>query len=368
MGLKVIIPTAGKGTRLRPHTNTTPKVLLHVAGKPVLGHILESLFQCTKKNPDFKIEELIIVYGYLGDRVIEYVKSEFEIRSSEFGIHKISFIKQEVEIGLGHAVYVCRDRFENEPVLILLGDTLFEVDYSEMIRSTGKDAYGTVGVRVLEDPRRFGIVETQNGYITKVVEKPKEKKRSLALIGLYYFEHSRPLFFVLDELVQNHESRIPPLSGAGRVTNHQSPMEWWEGEVQLTDGLQMLVDKGEKIRPFEIEGWFDCGTPEALLATNRHLLIRNAEGGVRDGELPTPKSEIRTRIIDSEIIPPVFIHPEVKIEGSKVGPYVSIGRGVSLKNVVLSDVIVNEHAVLEGVHLKERIVGENEVIKSSRKQ
>ena len=361
MGLKVIIPTAGKGTRLRPHTNTTPKVLLHVAGKPVLGHILESLFQCAKKNADFIIEELIIVYGYLGDRVIEYVKSEFEIRSLEFGIHKISFIKQEVEIGLGHAVYVCRDRFENEPVLILLGDTLFEVDYSEMIRSTGKDAYGTVGVRVLEDPRRFGIVETQNGYITKVVEKPKEKKRSLALIGLYYFEHSRPLFFVLDELVQNHESRIPPLSGAGRVTNHQSPMEWWEGEVQLTDGLQMLADKGERLRPFEIEGWFDCGNPEAFLSTNRHLL----EIGVRNS-----KFEIHSihRFPNSEIIPPVFIHPEVRIEGSKVGPYVSISRGVTLKDAVLSDVIVNEHAVLEGVHLKERIVGENEVIKSSRKQ
>jgi glucose-1-phosphate thymidylyltransferase len=366
MGLKVIIPAAGKGTRLRPHTFTTPKVLLHVAGKPVLGHLLDSLLQCAQENKDFNIEEIIIVYGYLGDRVIEYVEKEFGNRSAEYGVKKISYVNQEEEIGLAHAVYVCRSVLEgqDEPVLVLLGDTIFDVDYAKLIKSTGKDAYGSLGVLTLDDPRRFGVVETQNGYVTKVVEKPKEKKRMMALLGLYYFEHSKPLFDILDELVEKHEATKPPLvkgvpkaeGSEAPVTSHQSQnQEWWQSEIQLTEGLQILANRGNKIQPYEIDGWFDCGTPEAFLATNRHLL---------KNQLPITSYQFP----GSEIIPPVVIHSEATIENSKVGPYVSVGRGVTLKDAALSEVILNEGAKVIGAELKERIVGENEEIISSSRQ
>jgi glucose-1-phosphate thymidylyltransferase len=317
MGLKVIIPAAGKGTRLRPHTFTTPKVLLHVAGKPVLGHLLDGLLQCAGENADFNIEEIIIVYGYLGDRIIEYVEREFSNQSAEFGVKKISYVHQEEEIGLAHAVYVCQPALsgQDEPVLVLLGDTIFDVDYAKVVQEN------CVGVLTLDDPRRFGVVETQNGYVTKIVEKPKEKKRMMALLGLYYFEHSKSLFEILNELVSDHKTTKPPLvKGVPKAGESESREgEWWQGEIQLTDGLQILADRGNKIRPFEIDGWFDCGTPEAFLATNRILLMRNAEGGMRPIRA-TPISKSRTRIVDSEIISPVVIHPEATIENSKVGP------------------------------------------------
>ena len=355
MGLKVIIPTAGKGTRLLPFTNSTPKVLLHVAGKPVLGHLFESLLQCSKQNAKFKIEELIIVHGHLGERVIQYVESTIGNRKSEIGIRRISFVHQKEEIGLGHAIFLCKHLFKNEPVLILLGDTIFEVDYSRVVRET------CVGVKTIEDPRRFGIVEIQNDFVTKIVEKPKEKKRSPVLIGLYYFEHSKPLFDVLDELVEYHQSKIGNLKSQIK--------EWWEGEIQFTDALQMLADRGENIRPFEVEGWYDCGTPEAFLSTNHNLLeIGNRKSEIGNySTLRTPNSAFP----NTEIIPPVSIHPDAKIEDSKIGPYVSVAKGATIRNAVLLDVIVNEGATIVGarsrhggmpLHLKGKIVGENETI------
>ena len=308
MQFKAVIPAAGEGRRLKPHTHTTPKILLEVAGKPIIGHIMDRLLLA---RPD----EVIVVVGSQGDQVRNYLTSEYRC--------PFRFLQQTDPRGLGDAVYRAHDAFSGEPILVLLGDTIVDLDMSKMV---GRG--DVIGVQKVADPRRFGVVELKNGYVSRFVEKPDRPRSNLAIVGVYYFRDSRPLFDALDRLIAR-----------GRTT---------KGEFQLTDALQLMVDNGARIRTRTIKHWLDCGTREAMLATNRHLLSQQGYYKPRSG---------------SVIIPPVFIHDRAKIHSSIIGPNASVGADADIHGSIVWDSIVNRHVVVQHTLLEGSILGENSVVR-----
>ncbi|MBC8044553.1 MAG: NTP transferase domain-containing protein [Rhizobacter sp.] len=306
--MKALIPVAGVGSRLRPHTYTLPKVLLNVAGKPIIGHIIDKIIE-------EGIREAIIIVGYLGDMIEEYLTKNYDI--------KFTFIEQEERLGLGHAVWIARDHATEEPMLIILGDTVFEVDFKDVL----KREYSSLGVKSVDDPRRFGVAEVENGFISKLIEKPETPTTNLAVVGLYYIKHPKLLMQCLDEEVKNNIRT--------------------KGEYQLTDALQMMIDRGEKFTTFPVDGWYDCGKPETLLSTNEKLLM----------------SKSRNRTIHGSVItPPVFIAESAKIENSVIGPYATIASGAVIKDSIVQSSIIGDGAKVEGMLLNESIVGNNAII------
>jgi glucose-1-phosphate thymidylyltransferase len=302
--LKAIIPAAGIGTRLRPHTHTAPKALLHVAGKPILGHILDEVRA-------FGIRDVVIIVGFMGDKIVEYVKNNYPAL-------KATFVTQEELQGLGWAIYLTREYFLNEPILIILGDTIFETDLNKVISGQ----YDAIGTKTVEDPRRFGIAETDGEFVTALVEKPEQPTSNQALVGIYYIKSTEIFKRCLEELV---DKKIKT-----------------RGEFQLTDALALMLKNGCKITTFNVEGWFDCGKPDALLATNRYLLSQIKSLDVREGNV---------------IIPPVFISPSAILENSVVGPYVSVGDESKIIRSIVKDSIISEGAEVIDSMLESSLVG-----------
>ncbi len=305
-----VIPVAGAGTRLRPHTHTQPKVLLHVAGKPILGHILDDLTA-------LGIRRAVLIVGVMGDRVREYVGRHHS------GL-KVDYVEQEERLGLGHAVSLAEPFVDDHPLLIILGDTIFEADLKGVLAA----GTSSIGVKAVADPRRFGIVERDAaGRITRLVEKPDQPTSNLAITGIYFFARGGPLFDALRELqARNLRTR---------------------GEFQLTDAMQILVTKGEAIGTFPVEGWYDCGKTETLLETNRILLDKRGPGAAIPG---------------SVIEGPVFVAPDARVEHCVLGPHVSVAAGARLRHAVLRDTIVNENATVENILLEGSVVGDNAVV------
>ncbi|HUT22740.1 MAG TPA: sugar phosphate nucleotidyltransferase [Sumerlaeia bacterium] len=315
--MKAIIPTAGFGTRLQPFTHTTPKVLLQVADKPILGHIIEEL---RKAN----VRDVTFVVGYLGDRIEEYVRRQYPDLNARF-------VEQAEPRGLGHAIYVTADlhRESAEPLLILLGDTVIDVDLA-VLRGAETDR---IGVAEVDDPHRFGIVELDGERISAMVEKPERPKTNLAIVGIYYITRPALLFECLDENVER-----------GMLT---------KGEIQLTDALQRMLDKGVAMKAFKVEGWYDCGKPETLLSTNRALLDRRFPEGVE---------ALRRRYPTAAIEPPVWIAPSAQVSHSVVGPHVSIAGNAIVDGSVIQDSIINEGARVRGARLAGSIVGNGAIV------
>ncbi|HLE32933.1 MAG TPA: sugar phosphate nucleotidyltransferase [Bacteroidota bacterium] len=312
--MRAIIPVAGVGSRLRPHTYTVPKVLLNVAGKPIIGHILDKVIENG-------FDEATIVIGYLGEQIKEYILEHYSI--------KVDFVEQEERLGLGHAIYLSRHTFSRSPILIILGDTIFDVNLKEMMKNT----HSVIGVKKVDDPRRFGVAETTNGYISRLVEKPEDPKSNLAVVGLYYVAQPQLLVECLKEMIK---------------TNART-----KGEFQLTDALQMLIDRGEKMTTFDVEGWYDCGKPETLLKTNQTLLAR----------APKPKA------YESVVVrPPVFISPQATVKDSVIGPNTTIAEGATVENAIIRNSIVSEGAHVSQALLEDSIVGSNALIKGSYKR
>lgn len=310
MQFKAVIPAAGEGRRLKPHTHTTPKILLEVAGKPIIGHIMDRLLLA---RPD----EVIVVVGAQGDQVRHYLTSEYRC--------PFRFVQQTDPKGLGDAVYRARDAFSGEPILVLLGDTIVDLDMSKMV---GRD--NVIGVQEVADPRRFGVVELKNGYVSRFVEKPDRPKSNLAIVGVYFFRDSGHLFGALERLIAR-----------GRTT---------KGEFQLTDALQLMVNDGTRIKTRLIRHWLDCGTRDAMLATNRHLLARESYYKPRPG---------------SVIVPPVFIHDRARIHSSIIGPNASVGADADIHGSIVWDSIVNRHVVIQHTLLESSILGESSVVRDS---
>jgi glucose-1-phosphate thymidylyltransferase len=302
--MRAIIPVAGIGTRLRPHTFTTPKVLLNVAGKPILGHILDSLV-------DIGVDKSTIVTGYMGDRVIEYVTKRYPKLD-------VTFVHQEEALGLGHAIWTARNTFNDEPLIIILGDTIFDVNLN-FIFETNTNA---IGVKYVEDPRRFGVVITDNDKITKFVEKPQEPLSKMAIVGIYYIKNSNILARSLNYLLENNIKT--------------------RGEFQLTDALQLMLDNNEIFTTFPVDGWYDCGKPETLLHTNRFLL---------------DKFSTKSEVNGSVVIYPSYVSPKAVLENSVIGPYASIADEAIVKDSIIKNSIISFGANVSNSLLDESIIG-----------
>jgi glucose-1-phosphate thymidylyltransferase len=312
--MRAIIPVAGVGSRLRPHTYTIPKVLLNVAGKPIISHILDTII-------DAGFDEATIIIGYLGEMIKEYVLDTYKI--------KIDFVEQEERLGLGHAIYISRHTFSSDPILIILGDTVFDVDLKGMIQSN----FSEIGVKSVEDPRRFGVAETVNGFIARMVEKPETPRSNQAIVGLYYIKHPQLLVECLRDMIENDVRT--------------------KGEYQLTDALQMMIDRNEKMRAFPIDGWYDCGKPETLLSTNRYLLSKQPQPEQADGIV---------------VKAPAFISSKAKITNAIIGPFATIADGASVCNAIIRNSIVSEGATVENALIEDSIIGSNAVVRGNYKK
>ncbi len=315
--MKVIIPLAGKGTRLRPHTYVTPKPMLRVAGRPVMQFLLDDLRALGT------IDEVIYITGHLKERVEAYARDALPVRSV--------FIEQKVQDGTAGAVALARPHID-QPVLIVFVDTIFDADLS-VIATT--DADGIIWTKEVEDYQRFGVVVTDAaGYMTRIVEKPTTPISKRANIGLYYVRNWQLLFEGIDQVL-----RDPPN----------------QGEYYLTDAFQYMIDHGARIKVVEVAAWYDAGKIDTLLATNRAMLDRGyarrppAGAGGGAGE--------RSTIID-----PVYIEDDVRIVDSRVGPNVSIGRGTVVEQSTLQDTIVGTNARIIRSELTASLIGDAVVL------
>lgn len=312
--MKAIIPAAGIGMRLRPHTYSIPKILLNVAGKPMISHLIDELITIDK------IDTIAIIIGHLADKVVDYIVNTYKLNTKI----KFEFIEQKEMLGLGHAIYQAKKYLDGEPVLIILGDTIFEVDLKKFVNLE----HSAIGFKDVDDPTRFGVIENKDGFITRMIEKPSgpeisESKKAIA--GLYYIHHSDKLYSSLDYLIQNNIRT--------------------KEEFQLTDALQNMIDNGEKFVPFEIQNWFDCGKPETLLSTNKYLLekyFKNAKHNVFPHSL---------------IIPPVFIGRNCKISDSIIGPYTTVGNGVTVTESIISNTTIGDNSNILSSVLRDSIIG-----------
>jgi len=307
--MKAVILLAGLGTRLRPHTWSKPKPLIQVAGKPVLGHILDSL-------KDLDIEETIFIVGYLGDQIQTYV-------SQQYPHMKARYVEQNEMKGQAHAIKLAK-QFIDQPVLIIFGDTIWETDFDRLHNVKGD---GLIYVKEVVDPRRFGVAILKDGYVTRLVEKPATPISNLAVVGVYYFKNWQLAMKSIDELIER---------------NIQT-----KGEYFLADAMQLMIEHGAKLEVETIPVWEDCGTREALLKTNRYLLSQQ--------ESPIP-------LIDgSVILPPVCIHERAHIKNSIIGPYVTISEDAVIENSILRDCIIGECA-----HIANRVLADSLVGKDAR--
>ena len=308
--MKIIIPAAGIGTRLRPHTHLLPKAMLQVAGRPIIGHIIDTVTRVMEGS------ELIIIVGYKKESLVEWVRSSYP------GL-PVRFVEQKEMLGLGHAVFMAAPYVgDTDELFIILGDTIVDMDLSSMV-SMGCSALGT---REVEDPRRFGVAEISEGYISRLVEKPDIPPSRLALMGVYYIREAEALFRAIKHIMDE-----------GLRTKN---------EYQITDALNHMIAGGIRMRPFNVDNWFDCGSIETLLETNRFLLKKQ---NFRYTEAAT----------GSVIIPPVFIGEGASLEGSVIGPDVSVGAHVKVRNSVIRDSIIYDHADIRDVVAEESIFGTN---------
>lgn len=311
--MRAIIPVAGIGTRLRPHTFTLPKVLLNVAGKPILGHIIDQLIESG-------INDIVVVVGYKGELVRQYLNSVYTV--------DFHFVEQVDPKGLGHAIWCARDFIiDTEPTLIVLGDTIFDFDLGKVLNSKTS----SLGVKQVPDPRRFGVVEMSGEVITRLVEKPEVPPTNLAIVGIYYIKDSGLLKNSLSRLLDEHITTV--------------------NEYQLTDALQLMIEAGEVFSTFRVDGWFDCGKVETLLQTNQHLLMK---------QNITPKS-IPADVV---VIPPVFIADDAILERSVIGPFATISSGVRVSDSIVRNSIVSDGSIISQVLLDFSVIGNNAVVGS----
>jgi len=313
--MHAIIPVAGIGSRLRPHTFTLPKVLLNVAGKPILGHILDKILA-------EGITDASIVVGHMSEKIVQFVSESYP------GL-KVDFVPQEEALGLGHAIYLSRGSIGTEPVLIILGDTIFDVDLKPVLRGS----VSALGVKEVKDPRRFGVAETEDGYIRKLVEKPEHPASNLAIVGLYYITNSGLLVRCLTELVEkNIRTR---------------------DEYQLTDALQMMIERGERMKTFLVEGWYDCGKPETLLSTNRALL-----------ENHSTYTDVEGVVINE----PVYVAPTAVLSNCIIGPNTTVGAHANVSDAVIRNSIIGDKAEVRRALLDNTIIGNGSIVKGSYKR
>ena len=306
--MKVIIPLAGPGKRMRPHTHTKPKPLLSLAGKPGLSYILDDL-----KKLD--VSEVIFITGHLKEKVEDFIKKHYDF--------KCRFIEQKKLNGSAGAVLLA-EKYIDEPIFIIFADSVFDVDLEAIDKLKDGEA-GIIWGMEVEDYQRFGVlVPNKKGHLEKMVEKPDKPISKLANIGVYFIKNYKLMFKGIHYLFDN---KIKP-----------------KGEYFLPDAFDYMIKKGAKLLCHKVKSWHDFGKPETMLESNRELLKKGRH------------KEIKTE--NSVIIPPVHIADDVKIKGSTIGPYVTVGKGTEIINSTVKNSVIGEKTKLDKANLEESIIGD----------
>ncbi len=310
--MKVIIPLAGKGTRLRPHTHVVPKPMLKVAGRPVMSYVMDDVQKLGN------VEQVVYITGHLKEKVEAYARAAYDIPSV--------FIEQEVQDGTAGAVAKARD-YIDAPVLIIFVDTIFDADLGVIKDSTDD---GIIWTKEVEDYQRFGVVVTdENGHMTRIVEKPKDPISKRANIGLYYIRNWKLLMEGIDHVLKSAPNK---------------------GEWYLTDAFQYMIDKGAKIRVVDVEGWYDAGQLETLLDTNRVMLEKGR------ARRPATLGE------GANIVEPVYIEDGCTIEHATVGPNVSLGAGSTVRHATVRDTVAGDKVHISHAALHDSFLGDQVVV------
>jgi glucose-1-phosphate thymidylyltransferase len=301
---------AGYGTRLRPHTWSKPKPLVAVAGKPLLGHVLD-----TFAGLSF-VDEVIFIVGYLGQQVEDYVRQAYpDLRAR--------YIEQREMLGQSHAIWLARQHLAG-PMLMVFVDTLIEAD----LASLGHETAGAVAyVKAVPDPRRFGVAEVgKNGRVTRLVEKPADVSNNLAVVGLYYFREAAELLKAIDVQMERKEQL--------------------KGEYFLADAINVMLQGGLEMRVEPVDVWMDCGTPESLLETNRFLLDHGRDNSA--------EAAARPQVL---IVPPVYIDPTAEVRHAVVGPHVTIAADCIVERSILQDSIIDAGSSIVDTTLAQSLIG-----------
>jgi glucose-1-phosphate thymidylyltransferase len=307
--MKVIIPLAGKGTRLRPHTHVTPKPMLRIAGKPVMDYVMDDVRALGN------VEQVVYITGHLKEKVEAHARDDIALPAV--------FVEQEVQDGTAGAVALARP-YVDQPVLIIFVDTIFDADLS-VVNTT--DADGIIWTKEVEDYQRFGVVVTDaDGHMTRIVEKPSEPISRRANIGLYYVRNWQLLYEAIDHVLAGPKNK---------------------GEYYLTDAFQYMIDRGAKIKVVDVQGWYDAGEIGTLLDTNRTMLEHGRAR--RPADLgPTAR-----------VVEPVYIEDGVTITDSTVGPNVSLSAGTVVERSELRDAIVGANSRVADCRLHGALVGDH---------
>ena len=314
--MKVIIPLAGKGTRLRPHTHTVPKPMLKVAGKPVMDYVMEDVAKLRD------VQQVVYITGHLKEKVEAHAKATYKFP----GV----FVEQKVQDGTAGAVDLARP-YVDQPVLIIFVDTIFDADLTVINDSTDD---GIIWTKEVEDYQRFGVVVTDaNGHMTKIVEKPSTPISKRANIGLYYIKNWKLLYEGIAHTLKQPANK---------------------GEFYLTDAFQYMIDKGAKIRVIDVAGWYDAGKLDTLLETNRVMLEK--------GRARVPS----TGLTNVNIVGAVRIEDGAAVSDSTVGPNVVIGAGTTVRGSTLKDTIVGDNSSLTNCSLHDSMLGDRVTLEGVR--
>lgn len=313
--MKAIIPVAGAGTKLRPHTYTQPKALIPLAGKTVLSIIVDQLKEAG-------INDFIFIVGYLGEKIQDYVKSMYP------GI-QAHFVYQNDRQGIGHAVRLTRSIVAGDEVFIVLGDTICDYDVKEVINSPTS----MIGVKKVDDPRNFGVAELDSeNEISHVVEKPQIPKSNMALVGIYKIKETDQLFQCLENNIK------------GGIKTH--------GEYNITDAIDCMIKAGAKFKPFKVDSWFDCGRRETLLESNATLLKKF---GTRTEQCSDYENTV--------LIQPVSIGKGCVVKNSIIGPNVTIGDSTNVDSSIIKGSIIGAYSNLYDIVLDDSLIGSDTTIR-----
>ena len=317
--LKVVIPMAGYGKRLRPHTWSRPKQLLTLAGKTVIEHVLDTFSSLPE---DIEIEYVFIV-GYLGDKIKAYMAEEHPDTT-------VHFVVQGEMRGQSHAIYLAKD-YINGPMIMVFADTLIETDLG-FLEEEKSDV--VAWVKAVPDPRRFGVAEVGKGnLVTRLIEKPKAMDNNLALVGFYYFKKGQDLIQAIEKQIEQQVQL--------------------KGEFFLADAINIMLEDGKsKMRTEKVQVWLDAGTFEAMLSTNRYLLEHGHDN-----------SEKAAQRIGVHVIPPVYIHPEAEVESSVIGPHTTVESGCKILSSVIQNSIIEKGSQVEDVVLNGSLIGQDAAVK-----
>lgn len=314
--MNIIIPMAGRGSRLRPHTLTVPKPLVPVGGKPIVHRLVEDIASVLTE----RIDEIAFVVGEFGEEVEKELIKVAESLGAKGSIHY-----QTKPLGTAHAVLCAKEKLVG-PTVVAFADTLFKANFT-----IDPSVDGILWVKQIEDPSAFGVIKMDaDGNIIDFVEKPKEFVSDLAMIGIYYFKHGEKLRAELEYLIDNNIIK--------------------GGEYQLPDGLRRLTESGYKFKPGEVSEWLDCGNKEVTVETNQRVLEFDLE---KNKQLV----DSTAKIIDSVVIPPCFIGKNVVIKNSVVGPHVSIGADSVIERSIIVNSNIQTNSVVKNSNLENSMIG-----------